>query len=105
MNLIEDNPLDILKIVWIIWVELFVQDFSSHDNNCGIFIDANITSADSDVIKLRFEVSELLVRQSFDGSCEDSFGFVGKGQGDSILSNNSLTSWGMGRNEDWLSLF
>ena len=101
MNLIEYDPLNILKISRVI-VKHLLQNLSSHNDACCICVQGNISSADTNYIRLIlmyltiseliFELSVLLIRQSLNWRSVDSFGHVLPRNGDSILRDNSFTS-------------
>jgi len=104
MDLIKDDPLNILKIVVVDEAEL-LQHLSGHDHAGSVSVDSDVASDNTHIFILLLEIPELLVGQRLDRSGVDGLCHVLKGQGDRVLSDNSLTCRSVGSNEDVGSLF
>lgn len=99
VHLVEDDPLDVLQVVRIVRVDLPVEHLSGHNDACGVSVDAHITSKNTNIFELGFEVAELLIGQSLDGRSEHSLGHVLEAERDRVLCDNGLAGRGVRSNE------
>lgn len=94
MDFIEDNPFDVGDSWWVI-VKHLLENLSGHDQAWRVFIKLNISCEHANITELELEVSVLLIRQWFDRRCVDRLSHVSSWQGDRVLGDQGLTSWGM----------
>lgn len=68
VNLVKDDPLQIADDIRAV-VQHRSQNFSRHDQTRSLGVDLNVARKQANISEGRLEISELLVRERFDGRC------------------------------------
>ena len=104
MNLIKNDPFD-LSNDFASTIYHISQNFSGHDQTSWILVNSNITSHQTNVLKLVLQLSVFLVGKSLDRRGIDNTAVLFERISNSIFSNCSFTSRCMGTHQYWLIWF
>ena len=105
-DLLPDNTtLQIIDVVYFVeYDKLYIsdkirspiqhtpEDLGGHDETASFGSDLHISSKNADIVECLAEIAELLVTQSFDRRCVNSFGHVLGSECDRVLCDHCLAS-------------
>jgi len=103
MHLIKYNPSHLSYNLWPI-IKHTPQNLCGHNNTTCTLIHSNITSHQTNIMKLLLQFPVLLITQSLNRTSINNPLLIIQTLSNSVLSNSSFTSWSMSSHQDRLIL-